>query len=146
MTTIAEFEIHRTRFLDQDGMPASQPPWGTLTAINIDTNAISWRIPFGGYPKMLDRGHEGLGSENYGGPIVTEGNVLFIAATPDRLFKAYDARNGKLLWQAELPAAGFATPSTYQVDGRQYVVIAAGGGKLGERTGSEYVAYALPQM
>lgn len=126
-------------------MPASNPPWGSLSAIDLNTETIAWRIPFGNYPKMLEQGDSGLGSENYGGPITTAGNLLFIAATPDRLFKAYDRRDGKLLWQVELPAAGFATPSTYQVDGRQFVVIAACGGKLGEPTGSEYIAFALPE-
>jgi len=133
------------RFADQDLMPASRPPWGTLTAIDLDNERIAWRIPFGNYPKMLEQGITGLGSENYGGPIITAGGLLFIGATPDRTFKAYNQATGELLWSAELPAAGFATPSTYAVDGRQYVVIAAGGGKLGERTGSDYIAYALPE-
>ncbi|MEH6593068.1 MAG: PQQ-binding-like beta-propeller repeat protein, partial [Halioglobus sp.] len=131
-------------FSDQEGLPASQPPWGTLTAIDLDNERIAWRIPFGDYPKILEQGQSGLGSENYGGPIITSGGLLFIAATPDRKFKAYDKDTGQLLWSSELPAAGFATPSTYAVDGRQFVVIAAGGGKLGEATGSDYIAYALP--
>ncbi len=133
-------------FVDQEGLPASKPPWGSLSAIDLNSQQIAWRIPLGDYPKALAKGYSGLGSENYGGPVVTAGDLLFIAATPDRMFKAYDRRNGELLWQAELPAAGFATPTTYAVDGRQYVVIAAGGGKLGQPTGSEYVAFALPQM
>ncbi|MGI9292350.1 MAG: membrane-bound PQQ-dependent dehydrogenase, glucose/quinate/shikimate family, partial [Pseudomonadales bacterium] len=120
-------------------------PWGALTAIDLDTATIAWRIPFGDYPKLLEKGISGLGSENYGGPIVTASGLLFIAATPDRKLKAYDTRNSKLLWSVELPAAGFATPATYAANGRQYVVIAAGGGKLGEPSGSEYIAYALPK-
>jgi quinoprotein glucose dehydrogenase len=133
------------RFLDHESMPASNPPWGSLNAIDLNRGELAWRIPFGNYPKMLDRGESGLGSENYGGPVITAGNLLFIGATPDRMFKAYDKRNGKLLWQTELPAAGFATPSVYAVNGRQYIVIAAGGGKLGEPTGSQYLAFALPE-
>ena len=132
------------RFVDQEGMPASAPPWGTLTAIDLDRERIAWRIPFGDYPQMLEQGIQGLGSENYGGPIVTAGGLLFIAATPDRQFRAYDKSTGELLWARELPAPGFATPSTYAVDGRQYVVIAAGGGKLGQPTASEFVAFSLP--
>lgn len=132
------------RLLDIEGMPASEPPWGTLTALDLKRGRTAWRIPFGNYPKMLEQGQEGLGSENYGGPITTAGGVLFIAATPDRRFKAYDSRSGELLWSVDLPYAGFATPSTYSVDGRQYVVVAAGGGKLGQPSGGRYMAYALP--
>ncbi|MGI9286730.1 MAG: c-type cytochrome, partial [Pseudomonadales bacterium] len=133
------------KFLDPDGLPASRPPWGALTAIDLDTATIAWRIPFGDYPKLLEQGISGLGSENYGGPIVTASGLLFIAATPDRKLKAYDTRNSELLWSVELPAAGFATPATYAANGRQFVVIAAGGGKLGEPSDSEYIAYALPK-
>ena len=133
------------RFLDQEGLPASEPPWGTLTAMDLNKGAIAWRVVLGDYPQLLAQGVSGLGSENYGGPLITAGDLLFIAATPDRMFRAYDKHSGELLWSAELSAAGFATPSTYAVDGRQYVVIAAGGGKLGEPTGSDYIAFALPE-
>ena len=131
------------KLLDPENMPASKPPWGTLTAIDIDNASISWRIPLGDYPQMLEQGLSGLGAENYGGPIVTAGNLLFIAATPDKQIRAFDKRTGQLLWSAELPFAGFATPSTYMVDGVQYLVIAAGGGKLNTKSGSQYVAFAL---
>ena len=133
------------KLTDPEGLPASRPPWGSLTAIDLATGRKRWRIPLGDYPQLLERGESGYGAENYGGPIGTAGDLLFIAATPDRMFKAYDKHTGELLWQAELPAAGFATPVTYAVDGRQYVVIAAGGGKLGEHSGSTYVAFSLPE-
>ncbi|MEM8499831.1 MAG: PQQ-binding-like beta-propeller repeat protein [Pseudomonadota bacterium] len=137
------------RLLDPENLPASQPPWGSLTAIDLNNGAdsaeIAWRIPFGNYPQMLAQQHEGLGSENYGGPIVTAGGLLFIAATPDKLLKAYSSNTGELLWQTKLPFAGFATPSTYMLRGRQFLVIAAGGGKLGQASGSAYVAFALPE-
>lgn len=132
------------KLLDPENMPASEPPWGTLTAIDLTTASIRWRIPLGDYPEMLRQGVSGLGAENYGGPVVTAGNVVFIAATPDKMFRAFDSRNGELLWQTELPFAGFATPSTYSVDGVQYVVVAAGGGKLATQSGSEYLAFKLP--
>lgn len=137
------------RLLDPENMPASQPPWGSLTAIDLNNGAdsakVAWRIPFGNYPQMLAQGQEGLGSENYGGPIVTAGGLVFIAATPDKLLKAYSSESGELLWQTTLPFAGFATPSTYMLNGRQFLVIAAGGGKLGQTSGSAYVAFALPE-
>ncbi|MDG2047064.1 MAG: PQQ-binding-like beta-propeller repeat protein [Halioglobus sp.] len=132
------------KLTDPEGLPASKPPWGTLTAIDLKQADILWRIPLGDYPEVLAQGHSGYGSENYGGPIVTAGDLLFIAATPDQMIKAYNKHTGKVLWQARLPAAGFATPITYAVDGRQYLVVAAGGGKLGQSSGSSYVAFALP--
>jgi quinoprotein glucose dehydrogenase len=125
-------------------LPASAPPWGSLTAIDLQRADILWRIPLGDYPQILEQGQSGYGSENYGGPIVTAGDLLFIAATPDQLMKAYNKHTGELLWQAKLPAAGFATPITYAVEGRQFLVIAAGGGKLGQASGSYYIAFALP--
>jgi quinoprotein glucose dehydrogenase len=133
------------KLTDPEGLPASKPPWGSLTAIDLRHAEILWRIPLGDYPQLLEQGESGYGSENYGGPVVTAGDLLFIAATPDQLIKAYNKHNGELLWQARLPAAGFATPITYAVNGRQYLVVAAGGGKLGQASGSSYVAYALPE-
>ena len=133
------------KLTDPEGFPASRPPWGTLTAINLSRADILWQIPLGDYPRMLEQGKSGLGAENYGGAIVTAGGLLFIAATPDRVIRAFDKKSGDELWQATLPAAGFATPITYAVDGKQYIVIAAGGGKLGQPSGSSYVAYALPE-
>jgi quinoprotein glucose dehydrogenase len=134
------------KFLDPDGYPAIAPPWGTLNAINLNTGEYAWKIPFGEIPELAAKGLTGTGSENYGGSVVTAGGLLFIGATNfDRLFRAYDKRNGKLLWQTTLPAAGNATPAVYAVNGRQYVVIAAGGGKSGQRSGGSYVAFALPE-
>jgi quinoprotein glucose dehydrogenase len=134
------------KFLDPDGYPAIEPPWGTLNAIDLDKGEIAWTIPFGEIPALAREGLAKTGSENYGGPVVTAGGVLFIGATNyDRKFRAYDKTTGELLWEHTLPASGNATPATYQVNGRQYVVIAAGGGKWGNSSGGSYVAFALPE-
>jgi len=131
-----------TRFTDPDGFPAVKPPWGTLTAIDMNRAAIAWQVPLGERPGS---GLTGTGSENYGGPVVTASGLVFIGATVyDRKLRAFEAATGKLLWQALLPASGNATPAVYEVSGRQYVVIAAGGGKWGEPSGGSYVAFALP--
>ena len=120
------------KFVDPDGYPAVIPPWGTLNAINLNTGRYAWTIPLGEYPELAARGMKNTGSENYGGPIVTAGGLVFIAATNfDRKFRAFDKRSGKLLWETELPYAGNATPITYEVGGIQYVVIYATGGKPG---------------
>jgi len=133
------------KFLDPEGYPAVEPPWGTLNAINLDTGEIDWKIPFGEFPELVAQGIRNTGSENYGGPVVTAGGLLFIGATDhDRKFHAYDKTTGKLLWETTLPAGGNATPATYEVNGRQFVVIAAGGGKSGEPSGGSYVAFSLP--
>ncbi len=132
------------KFLDPDGYPAAEPPWGTLNAINLEKGEIAWRIPFGKFPELVAKGIRNTGSENYGGPVVTAGGLVFIGATNhDRKFRAFDKDSGKLLWEATLPAAGNATPTTYEVNGRQFVVIAAGGGKWGNPSGGSYVAFAL---
>jgi quinoprotein glucose dehydrogenase len=134
------------KFLDPDGYPAVAPPWGTLNAINLDSGEISWKIPFGEFPELAAQGMRNTGSENYGGPLVTGGGLLLIGATNhDRKFHAYDKASGKLLWEATLPAAGNATPATYEISGRQFVVIGAGGGKSGAPSGGTYVAFALPE-
>jgi quinoprotein glucose dehydrogenase len=134
------------KFLDPDGYPAVKPPWGTLNAIDLNAGKIVWKIPFGERPKLAARGLRNTGSESYGGPLVTAGGLLFIGATVyDAKFHAYDKATGKLLWEATLPASGTATPATYEIAGRQYVVIAAGGGKWGAPSGGSYVAFALPK-
>jgi quinoprotein glucose dehydrogenase len=134
------------KFLDPDGYPAVKRPWGTLNAINLNTGKFAWRIPFGEFPELVKKGIRNTGSENYGGPLVTAGGLLFIAATNhDNQIHAFDKTTGKLLWEATLPAAGNATPATYEVDGRQYLVIGAGGGKWGNPSGGTYVAYVLPK-
>ncbi len=136
-----------TKFLDPDGYPAVAPPWGTLSAINLNTGRYAWKIPFGEYPELAAKGMAGTGSENYGGSVVTAGGLLFIGATVyDNKFHAFDKRSGKLLWETTLPAAGNATPATYRANGRQFVVIAAGGGKNSkEKQGGKIIAFALPQ-
>ncbi|HZT38407.1 MAG TPA: PQQ-binding-like beta-propeller repeat protein [Bryobacteraceae bacterium] len=132
------------KFLDPDGYPAIQPPWGTLNAINLNTAEYAWKIPFGEIPELVAKGLRNTGSENYGGGVVTAGGLLFIGATDhDRKFHAFDKTTGQLLWETVLPAAGNATPAVYQVAGREYVVIAAGGGKWGQPSGGSYIAFAL---
>ena len=134
------------KLLDPDGYPAVEPPWGTLNAIHLDTGKIAWTVPLGEFPELAAKGMRNTGSENYGGPVVTAGGLVFIGATlHDKKFHAFDKANGKLLWETTLPAAGTATPATYMVNGRQYVVIAAGGGKYGLPPGGSYVAFALPE-
>ncbi|WP_409013243.1 PQQ-binding-like beta-propeller repeat protein [Dyadobacter sp. CY343] len=132
------------KFLDKNGLPAIAPPWGTLNAIDLNTGKYLWKIPFGETESLKAKGAPMTGSENYGGPVVTASGLLFIAATKDGKFRVYDKKNGRLLWQTTLPAAGFATPSTYEVNGKQFVVIACGGTKLGTKKGNQYVAFALP--
>lgn len=134
------------KFLDPDGYPAIKPPWGTLNALDLKTGKYLWRIPLGQYPDLARRGLGNTGSELYGGPIVTAGGVVFIGATVyDRKFRAFDSHSGRLLWETVLPFAGIATPSTYMVDGRQYVVIAASGGRDPKGpTGGSYIAFTLP--
>ena len=129
------------KFLDNKGHPAIKPPWGTLNAINLNTGEYIWQIPLGNEPNFNQKG---TGTENYGGPVVTASGLLFIAATKDGMFRAFDKKTGKLLWETTLPAAAFATPSTYQVGGKQYIVLACGGTKLGTKKGNQYVAFALP--
>jgi quinoprotein glucose dehydrogenase len=132
------------QLFDRDGVPGVSPPWGTLTAIDLARAWIAWQVPLGEYPALAARGLRHTGTENFGGPIVTGGGLVFIAATMDEKIRAFDKTNGKLLWEALLPAAGFAIPSTYETGGRQYLVIAAGGGKGGLQSGDSYVAFALP--
>jgi len=134
------------KFLSQEGFPAIAPPWGTLNAINLNTGKMVWRIPLGNDPTFAQQGRPATGTENYGGPVVTAGGLVFIAATKDEKIRAFNKRNGKLIWEANLPASGFATPSIYAIDGRQYLVIACGGGKLGTKSGDAYVAFALSKQ
>ena len=133
-----------TRLKTADGHPITAPPYGTLTALDLDRGDIVWQVPLGEYPDLVARGIRRTGSENYGGPVATAGGVVFIAATLDEKLRAFRSRDGALLWEADLPAAGYATPAVYAVGGREYVVIACGGGKLGTKSGDRYVAFALP--
>ncbi len=131
------------RFVDDLGYPAIKPPWGTLNAINMNNGIIEWKAVLGDTPSLREAGHGRTGTENYGGPVVTKGGLIFIGATKDEMFHAYDKETGILLWETKLPAAGYATPATYMVDGVQYVVIAAAGGKIGTAEGDAYVAFRI---
>ena len=135
------------KFLDPDGYPAVAPPWGTLNAIDLNTGEYVWKIPLGEYPELAAKGMKNTGTENYGGPLVTAGGLLFIGATNfDKKFRAFDKSTGELLWETTLPFAGNATPATYLLNGRQFVVIAAGGGKdPRSASGGVYVAFSLPE-
>jgi quinoprotein glucose dehydrogenase len=132
------------RFFDHEGYPAVEPPWGTLNAIDLNAGTLVWQIPLGELPELTKQGIPPTGAENYGGPVVTAGGLIFIGATKDEMFRAFDKQTGEPLWQTKLPAGGYATPATYSVNGRQFVVIAAGGGKMGTKSGDAYVAFALP--
>ena len=133
------------RWLDPEGYPAIKPPWGTLNAVDLNTGDIKWTVTLGEYEELTKRGVPPTGTENYGGPVVTAGGLVFIGATADETFRAFDKNTGEALWRAKLPFGGNATPSTYMVDGRQYVVISAGGGKSGRPAGGSLVAFALPK-
>ena len=133
-------------FLDRDGYPPITPPWGTLNAIDLNRGEIRWSVPLGEYPKLAEQGITDTGTDNYGGAVVTQNGLLFIAATTyDRKIRAFDKRTGRKLWEASLPFSGNATPSLYMVNGRQFLVIACGGGKNDAESGGTFVAYALPE-
>ena len=133
------------KFLTKEGYPAVKPPWGTLNAIDLNTGQYIWKIPFGEFPEFKKKGIPETGRENYGAPVVTAGGVLFIGASSDGKFRAFNKRTGKLLWETDLPAPGVATPAVYAIDGKQYVVIACGGSKWkGGKQGDVLIAFALP--
>ena len=132
-------------FLDQHGVPAVAPPWGTLNAIDLVKGEILWKVPLGEYPQLVAKGIRNTGTLNFGGAVATAGGLIFIAATADEKIRAFEKHSGRLLWEHPLPAGGYATPSTYMLDGKQYVVIAAGGsGKNATKSGDSIVAFALP--
>jgi quinoprotein glucose dehydrogenase len=131
------------RFIDKDGYPGIKPPWGTLNAVDLQSGKLLWKVPLGEFSELTKKGIPITGTENYGGPLVTKGGLVFIAATKDEKIRAFDKKTGKAVWEAQLPAAGYATPASYEVDGRQYIVIACGGGKIGSKSGDTYVAFSL---
>jgi quinoprotein glucose dehydrogenase len=132
-------------FTDAQGFPAISPPWGTLNAIDLVTGNILWKVPLGEYPELAAKGIHNTGTMNFGGAVATPGGVLFIAATADAKIRAFDTHSGRVLWESQLPAGGYATPSVYMVNGREYVAIAAGGGgKNATKSGDAVVAFALP--
>jgi quinoprotein glucose dehydrogenase len=133
------------RFFDPEGYPAVKPPWGTLNAVDMNTGEYLWKVPLGEFDSLTQRGIPPTGTENYGGPVLTASGVLFISATKDKMIRAFNAANGKVLWKYKLPAGGYATPSTYMVNGKQYVVITAGGVKMRSEPGDYVIAFALPE-
>ena len=132
------------RFLTPEGYPAVEPPWGTMNAIDLNQGEIKWQVPFGEYKELKEKGIPTTGAENYGGPVATDGGLIFIAASRDEKFRAFDKETGKVVWEYNLPAAGYATPAVYEVEGKQFVVIACGGGKSGTKSGDSYLAFSLP--
>ncbi|MCF0053339.1 pyrroloquinoline quinone-dependent dehydrogenase [Dyadobacter sp. LJ53] len=146
-TNNGQVPYHNTgynRWYDKNGYPVSQPPWGTLTAVDLSTGQRRWQVPLGEYKALTDKGIPPTGTDNYGGPLVTSSGLIFIAASRDEKIRAFDKDTGKILWTATLPAAGYASASTYSVNGKQFIVIACGGGKLNTKSGDKYVAFALP--
>ena len=146
---LSEFKIPYThtgynRFYDQNGYPAVKPPWGTLNAIDLNKGEILWQVPLGEFIELTKKGIPKTGTENYGGPVTTAGGLIFIAASKDEHIRAFDKDSGEELWKHKLPAGGYATPSIYEVDNKQYIVIACGGGKMGTKPGDYYISFGLP--
>ena len=130
------------RFTDPNGYNAIKPPWGTLNAIDLNTGDYLWTVPLGEFPELTQKGIPITGTETYGGPVVTGSGLIFIASTRDERIRAFDKKTGKVVWEYQLPAGGFATPISYEVAGKQYVAIAVGGAR-GAKPGGWYIAFAL---
>lgn len=133
------------RFLTPAGYPAVQPPWGTMNAIDLNKGEIKWQVPLGEFADLKERGISPTGTENYGGSVVTKGGLVFVAASRDEKIRAFDKESGVILWEYQLPAGGYATPSVYELNGKEFVVIACGGGKMGTPSGDSYIAFSLPE-
>lgn len=132
------------KFLDHEGYPAITPPWGTLSAINLETGQYAWKIPFGEYPELVAQGLKDTGAENHGGGIVTAGGLFLIGASAhDRKFRAYDKKTGKLVWETELEFANNATPAMLDWKGKPYVLVPMGGGR-GKPSAAKIAAFTLP--
>jgi quinoprotein glucose dehydrogenase len=131
------------RFITPEGYPAVEPPWGTMNAIDLNKGEIKWQVPLGEFAALKEKGMAPTGTENYGGSVVTKGGVVFVAASRDEKIRAFDKDSGKILWEYQLPAGGYATPAVYSIDGQEFVVIACGGGKMGTKSGSSYIAFSL---
>ncbi|MDN5211790.1 PQQ-binding-like beta-propeller repeat protein [Fulvivirgaceae bacterium BMA12] len=144
--TVKRYKIKGyTQLRDQFGYPGIKPPWGTLNAVDLNSGALVWKIPLGGFPELADKGHPNTGTQLFGGAIVTKGGLVFIGASKDEKFRAFNKETGDMLWEYQLPAGGYATPATYEVEGKQYIVIAAGGGGFqGTKSGDYYIAFSLP--
>ena len=133
------------RFLDENGYPATTPPWGALVALNLNSGKVDWKVPLGTFPELIEKGIPPTGTENFGGSIVTKGGLIFIAATREEKFRAFDKETGEILWEFDLPFGGYATPATYELNGKQYIaILATGGGKLGTKEGDVMMTFALP--
>ena len=133
------------KLLDHEGYPGTKPPWGTLNCLDLNSGRLLWQVPLGEYPELTTAGVPKTGTENFGGPMATAGGLIFCAGTRDEKIRAFDSATGEELWSHKMPWGGYAPPATYEIDGRQYVVISAtGGGKLGGPMGDAYVAFALP--
>jgi len=134
------------RWVDANGNPVIKPPWGQLVALDLNTAEYLWKVPLGELDYLTEKGIPPTGTENYGGPVVTRGGLVFIGASKDEKFRAFDKDTGEILWEAKLPYGGYATPAVYEADGKQYVVIACGGGKMGTPSGDVYMAFSLPSQ
>ncbi|HUQ91694.1 MAG TPA: pyrroloquinoline quinone-dependent dehydrogenase [Bryobacteraceae bacterium] len=133
-----------TQLLDEEEYPAIKPPWGWFTAVDLNTGDFRWRISFGEHPELTARGIKPTGTTNFGGSIATAGDLVFIGATQDHKFRAFDSRNGKVVWETQLETGAYATPCTYEIAGKQYVAVAVGGGRWKSPAGDSFVAFALP--